>query len=187
MESSSNPSLLLAKISFDGRNFQDAYEKYSKIIESNINNCEAWVGKGLAAGFLSTGDKCTLDESKICLEYAKKLGLTYEQKDLITSNVLVISKNYIRELVNKAKSIASDKGKQPTTTFELSAVKSVRNTADRYEANNEIFDNVLKGVIFSRKTDEFDGGIDCKKEQVNIIDKFFSEINNELHEGKKQI
>ena len=178
--------MLLAKMAFNGKNYQDAYNKYSKLIDEDINNIDAWIGKGLAAGFLSDGDKSTLDETKVCLNYADGQGIPGDQKSFIATTLLEISKNYIKELIKKSKNEIIDRGKAPTTTFELHVVKSVRNTADRFESNNAISDEVLNAVNFSLLASNYSSDLGIKKEQINIIDKFLSEINNELHEQKKK-
>lgn len=177
-------NLMLAKVSLKGKNFEDAYTKYSKVVESDSKNVEAWIGKGISAGYLSNPGRFRIDESKICLNYAKELGLSSGQKVFINQEVISITKHFITELINKAKGIIDDKSKTPKSTFELHSVRSVSNTADRYEANNKIFDQVLNAINFAKLTDEFEGGVNYKKEQINVIDKFSSEINNELHADK---
>jgi tetratricopeptide (TPR) repeat protein len=46
--------LLLAKTAIDGRNYQEAYNYYTRVLEVDPQNHEAWFGKGEAAGWLST-------------------------------------------------------------------------------------------------------------------------------------
>jgi tetratricopeptide (TPR) repeat protein len=43
----------LAKSAFDAYNFQEAYDYYTKILEVDVDNYEAWLGKGLSAGWMS--------------------------------------------------------------------------------------------------------------------------------------
>jgi len=44
----------LAEYSLKSNNFQDAYNYYSKILEYEINNYSAWLGKAESAGCLLT-------------------------------------------------------------------------------------------------------------------------------------
>ena len=53
-ESSMPNWLILAKAAIDGRNYQEAFNYYTKVLEVDPQNYEAWLGKGEAAGWLST-------------------------------------------------------------------------------------------------------------------------------------
>ena len=53
-ESSVPNWLILAKAAIDGRNYQEAFNYYTKVLEVDPQNYEAWLGKGEAAGWLST-------------------------------------------------------------------------------------------------------------------------------------
>ena len=66
----------LANMYFDGKNYLDAYSKYSQIVENDMNNIDAWIGKGLSAGFLSNSDKNTLHEVDVILNHLSKHELS---------------------------------------------------------------------------------------------------------------
>jgi DNA-directed RNA polymerase subunit RPC12/RpoP len=53
-ESSVPNWLILAKAAIDGRNYQEAFNYYTKVLEVDPQNYEAWLGKGEAAGWMST-------------------------------------------------------------------------------------------------------------------------------------
>ena len=44
----------LAKSAFESRNFQEAFDYYTRVLEVDVQNYEAWLGKGLSAGWMST-------------------------------------------------------------------------------------------------------------------------------------
>jgi len=46
--------LSLAKNAFEAKNFKEAFELYTRVLEVDLNNHEAWLGKGLSAGWMST-------------------------------------------------------------------------------------------------------------------------------------
>lgn len=175
----------LANMSFDGKNYLDAYSKYSQIVENDMNNIDAWIGKGLSAGFLSNSDKNTLHEVDVILNHLSKHELSGIQRKRIADNIILISKEFINNLINTAKSQFDVKNNKPMATGELYAVRSVSNVADRYEVNNKICENVISAIIFSNKSSNYDSSIEIKKSQINLIDKFLSEINNEIHSDHK--
>lgn len=76
-----NKLIELAKISFDGENFDDAYLKYSQLVEQDFDNTEAWIGKGLSSAYLATPDGKKFKETEICLEKASQNGLSEIQKE----------------------------------------------------------------------------------------------------------
>ena len=81
-----NNLMMLADISFEGKNYADSYAKYSQIIENDINNLDAWIGKALSAGFLSTAEKETLSEVSTILNHISKQNLSDQQNNKIAEN-----------------------------------------------------------------------------------------------------
>jgi len=181
-----NNLITMADISFEGKNFQDAYKKYSQIIEDDINNTHAWIGKGLSAGFLSDSTKSNLEEANVSLKYALNLNPDSNDKDLVLNSLIPISENYIRSLIAKARGIVDEKAKEPLSTFQLQATRSVQQTADRFKANNEIFDSIFFAIEFTNIGNGFEAGIEYKKKQVELLDTFLKAINSEIHEEKKR-
>lgn len=71
-ESSVPNWLILAKAAIDGRNYQEAFNYYTKVLEVDPQNYEAWFGKGEAAGWLSTLADVRLSEMLTDIENAIK-------------------------------------------------------------------------------------------------------------------
>ena len=44
----------LANLALGGGNYQEAYTYFSKVLEHDNNDIDAWYGKGIAAGWMST-------------------------------------------------------------------------------------------------------------------------------------
>ena len=61
---------ILAKSSINSKNFSQAFEYYSKLLESDAQNSRYWIGKGLSAGWLSTPDTPRYDELISCIKTA---------------------------------------------------------------------------------------------------------------------
>ena len=66
---------VLARTAEESKNSAEAYKYYSAILEHDPANMEAWVGKGLAAGWQSTLVAARFQETKACLQRAIELGL----------------------------------------------------------------------------------------------------------------
>ncbi len=180
-----NNQLKLADISFEGKNYIDAYNKYSQIIESDINNKNAWIGKGISAGYMSESQKPTLDEVKVSLMYALKLNLTEDDKRTILEHLIPIAQNHINSLTRRARGIVDDKAKEAMPTGQLQLTRNLQQTAERYTANNEIFDSVYFALEFTNLAENFGATVDYHKKQIELIDTFLNDIKSEIHEEKK--
>jgi hypothetical protein len=180
-----NNLILLADLSFEGKNYADSYSKYTQIVESDMNNLDGWIGKGLSAGFLANAEKNTLNEVSTILNHLSKNTLSDSQNKKIADNIIIMVRDYISVLVKYTKDQLNIKKNKPMATGELYAVRSVSDTADRYEVNNTICDNVIIALEFSTKSSNYNTSVETKKEQINLIDKFLSEINNEIHRDHK--
>ena len=64
--------LLLAKTALDGGNYQEAFNYYTRVLEVDPQNYEAWFGKGEAAGWLSTLADFRMSEMLTDIENAIK-------------------------------------------------------------------------------------------------------------------
>lgn len=172
---------MLANMAFEGKNYDDSYQKYSQIIENDINDVEGWIGKGLSAGFLSTSEKSRLEETATILNHISKLNISDSDKIKIANNLISISRDYISSLIKSTKEkIAIEKNK-PMATGELYAVRSIGDTADRYKANNSICNEAISAISFAQKAFDYSKEIEVKKDYINLIDKFLTEVNNEIH------
>ena len=52
----------LAETSYEAKNFEQAYDYYSRLLETDPSDEHAWTMKGLSAGFLSSPEEQKLDE-----------------------------------------------------------------------------------------------------------------------------
>jgi tetratricopeptide (TPR) repeat protein len=76
--------LILAKAAIDGRNYQEAFNYYTKVLEVDPQNYEAWFGKGEAAGWLSTLADFRLSEMLADIENAIKNAPEEIRENLIS-------------------------------------------------------------------------------------------------------
>lgn len=86
----------LAKSAFDAGNFQEAFDYYTRVLEVDAQNYDAWLGKGLSAGWMSTlaefrfpeminGVDKALEYSPDNLKEQMKVKAAYGIHDIITA------------------------------------------------------------------------------------------------------
>ena len=91
--------LILASISLKSKNFQEAYNYYNRILESDVSNCDAWFGKGEAVGGLLLNLKSVDNqEMLVCFEKAEKYYTGNNlsgYKENIAYKIYYISNDYL--------------------------------------------------------------------------------------------
>ena len=97
----------LAKSAFDAGNFQEACDYYTKILEVDVNNYEAWLGKGLSAGWLSSIQNYRIPEAT--QGFLKAIQCSPEdKKEEINVRGLGLILNLITTYYSHLKSYAAD-------------------------------------------------------------------------------
>lgn len=171
----------LAEIAYQGENYSDAYKKFSDVVEEDIKNKTAWIGKGLAAGRLANLENNTLKESNICLEKANEMGLTPKEKEYIAAEILKISNDFIQKANQSVTNILTEKDKKPMATGELYAVRKVSQLADRVAAFNNHWEHYEKAIEFSWLSLQFNDSIQSKKGLLKNIDFILRESKQNFH------
>ena len=177
--------LELAEIAYRGENYSDSYQKYSAVVEEDIKNKKAWIGKGLSAGRKSTPKSNTLKEAKISLEKAKELELTEEEKNYIADEIIEIAEEFINKSLQSVVDILTEKDKKPMGTGELYAVRRVGQLADRLEAFNDHWEYFKKAIEFSRFSLEFNESAKTYKGILSNIDLILNESDQDFHQDYK--
>ena len=89
---------ILAKTALQTNNYSQAYNYYSQLLETDINNKEFWKGKAFAAGHLSSLDEMKINET---ITYVKTLmsiqELTESEKSEIALELVDIARKKIFE------------------------------------------------------------------------------------------
>jgi tetratricopeptide (TPR) repeat protein len=101
--------LNLARIARDAGNNEEAYGYYTKVLEMDPGNCEAWFGKGESAGWTSTLRQFRLPEMLTafqkalgCVSPDKKENLTTQIANTINSVAVAyykLAKNQLKEYI----------------------------------------------------------------------------------------
>jgi len=114
----------LADTAYDSKNYQQAYEYYSRMLEADVNDASAWIMKGLSAGFLSESDSHRLDEVEVCIN--KSIDhLDAAGKERVADGLMSVGQHVIDETYGAFAETMSEYDKKSMSTGELRAVRNV--------------------------------------------------------------
>jgi len=139
--------LELAMIAFEGENFSDAYEKFSKVIENDLNNKDGWIFKGLCASYLASPGEKGFKESLICLKKAEEIGLEENEKTIISKHIISSSKVYVEKIFKLLKEAQVQSESKPMATGELYSVRDIRLLVERMSAFIDNWDNFKIAIL----------------------------------------
>lgn len=171
----------LARLSFEGRNYSDAYLKYSTILESDINNIEAMIGRGLSAGFLSTFENNKLKECLLCLDKVSIADLSASQKVNIATSILDITQSHILNCFEYADKQLDTVRKEPMASMELQMTRKIKIDAALYSANNKIYHSVTEALDFGLKFKKYNATTENYSKYLSILDNYLRVVDGKLH------
>ncbi len=103
-------TMSLADASIKSGNFQEANIYYTKILENDVNNADAWFGKGLSAGWMSTLAKFRTDEMitnfesafQYCEDNRKDIMKEKAVNEIINISIAILSlsENHYNEFID---------------------------------------------------------------------------------------
>jgi len=91
---------LLANTALESKNYSQAYDYFSKLLESDTNNKAYWIGKAISAAYLSTLEYMRFSETIACIKTASKLQvLTESEKNELSRELISIAESKIRDSI----------------------------------------------------------------------------------------
>jgi tetratricopeptide (TPR) repeat protein len=88
----------LAKTAMQSKNYSQAFEYYSKLLENDINDQNSWLGKAIAAAHLSTLDTPRASEAAAYIKASMEFGeFTKEEKQNISKELINIAEQKIND------------------------------------------------------------------------------------------
>lgn len=177
----SNNNYELAKIALEGENFDEAYEKFSQVLEQDFENVYAWIGKGISALFKSETKQPKLKEAKTCIEKAIELNKDKVDLEKLTEQVFKGSKLYLKKINSTVAEILMNKENKPMGTFQLYAVKKVGDIADRYRTFNEHWEYYKNTLEFIEWFSNVNQNLSTYKKQLSLVDFIYSETEGHFH------
>lgn len=165
--------LELAIIDFQGENFSGSYEKYSKILESETSNKEAWVFKGLSAAYLASPSEKGFKEAEVCLKQATTFGINEPEKNLIAEHIILSTKKFLDKIQKLLDAAAIESEKKPMATGELYSVRNIGLLADKLTALVNQWGNFKTSIQFCETSLLYLDTADQAKKVLGIIDIIF--------------
>ena len=176
-----NNNLELARIAIESDNFEESYRLFSKIIEEDINNFEAWIGKGLSAAFCSELTSLKFKEAMVCIDKAIGLSSNKRVDDILTEKLYQASTIFVDKIRSAISKELIQKRNKPMPIGQLYTVRNIENFADQIETNNEYwtyYDTALKFMDYIIKINQ---SPQSYKNKLGIIDLIKVETESRLH------
>lgn len=83
---------LLARVAMQSKNYTQAYEYYSKLLETNLNDKSLWKGKAIASAYLSTLDNPRIIEAVASIKASMEFSdFTEEEKRNLSTELINIA------------------------------------------------------------------------------------------------
>jgi tetratricopeptide (TPR) repeat protein len=174
-----------ANIAYNGENFEEAYRLYSDILEKDFKNPKAWIGKGLAAGKMSSTDKNILQESKACFQKALEIGLPDQEKDEIIEAIFEISEEFIGKVHLSVSKRLTGMSARSMATYEKPSVREIGNLVDRIDAFSEHWEYYKKAFEYARYSLKINNSVENKKQILNLIKEVVNESKNHFDKNTK--
>lgn len=128
----------LADSAYRGSNYEQAYEYYTRILENASENAEAWLRKGICAGWLSEPDEPRFEEMHVCIDKAKEKEEKVDEEEL-SEQVMEMSEDFLASLYGKIDDTIQESEKESVATGELRPVKQFGTQVDIFgEAGDRI-------------------------------------------------
>lgn len=176
----------LADGSYRGGNFEQAYEYYTRILEKAPENTEAWLRKGICAGWLSEPDNPRFEEMHVCINKAKEKGRKIDEEEL-AAQVMEMSEDFLADLYGKIDDTIQESEKESVATGELRPVKQFGTQVDIFsEAGDRIpqwmtaFEQVKFACDTAPNTKRYRKAI----REIDAFEKHSSDNMNYLKEHK---
>lgn len=180
-------TLELAQISLGAENYEEAYQKFTNVLDGDFRNSTAWLGKGLASAFISNIKSIKFKESQTSINKSFELGYTGLSKTKIADMLLDASLFFIKKINSSAAEILMHKANKPMATGQLYAVKKFGDIVDRYETFNKHWEYYLTSLEFMDYVITLDSTSEILEKKLTIVDYIYAETEGHFHEDHLKI
>jgi len=135
----------LADVAFRSKNYEKAYDYYTKILEDDPKNGEAWARKGIAAGGLWTLDDDRFEELSACLKKAQEKGYDIKTEE-VADRILELSKSYIERIYSHFDSKLQEKEQEAMGTGTLESVREFEVQTEGFVVGGDLVPEWFKAI-----------------------------------------
>ena len=155
MENSQNLEIL-AESSLISKNFTQAFDYYSKLLEFDTAKSNYWIGKGIASGWLSSPDYPRFEELTSCIKTADNLKqLTSEEKQKVTFEICDITIVKLKEILDHIdKEINKEFDTKAIGTGTLHAVHQTGKLSIQLSVGNKYSPKLIAAINASKFASE---------------------------------
>jgi len=189
MENESNLRTL-AETAYESKNFDQAHEYYSRVLESSPADPDAWLKKGLAAGWNSQPEDLNLDELEVSLNRAIENGLSDKKKRDAAEEVFRIGKHAIKQTYRAFDGAMKDYDKKSMSTGELKAVRKFGEQTEGLYRGGELnadWYRALQIMALSCRMNPSMQGFKKTVEEIDKLKKHSNQNGNYLDLGEDEM
>ena len=172
-------TLILAKAAYEDNNFDSAYSYFQNILEENPSNGEAWINKGLSAGWLSEIGKSKLEELISSIRRGYQMDGT-KPKDFVANQIQKICSSYFEKISIFYKDKANEFEKIPMAKEGSVLLHGTLRILKRAEAAKQVANerlSIIDALVFAC---ELNPTADNLKYAIAEIDKFKLHSDDEV-------
>lgn len=136
----------LADTAFQGGNYEQAYDYYSRILEDDPDNTTAWLRKGICAGWMSEPDNLRFEEMHVCIDKAKEKEGKINEEEL-SKQVMEMSESFLADMYGKIDDTIQESEKESVATGELRPVKQFGTQVDIFSEAGDRIDQWMAAFV----------------------------------------
>jgi tetratricopeptide (TPR) repeat protein len=160
----------LADTSYKSESYDEAYDYYSRLLEENPDEGEAWARKGVSAAWKSSLDDDRFKELYVSLEKAEEKGFVIEDAD-ISGRIVGAAEDYIDEIYAFFDEKIEDKRKEAMGTGTLESVKRENVKTEGFVQGGKLASEWLKAFKAMKYASELYPTTKRCRKSIREIDK----------------
>lgn len=161
----------LAETAYEAENYEQAYDYYSRLLESNPEDKHLWIGKGLSAGWMSTPQENRLEEVQVCLKQARENGLK-DRKELkrISDEILDLAESFLKKTYQAFDEQISEQEKKSLPAGTWEATRQVKLLSEKRKYGNLYAADWVKGISTMELGSDLHPSAEKYKRTISQID-----------------
>lgn len=166
----------LADTSYKSESYDEAYDYYSRLLEENPDDGEAWARKGVSAAWKSSLDDDRFKELYVSLEKAEEKGHDVADED-IAQRIVAAAKDYTDQIYSFFDEKIEDKRKESMGTGTLESVKEMSVETEGLVQGGNLASEWVKAAKTMEYACKLSPSADRCRTAIREIDRIFAHSN----------
>jgi len=172
---------ILAETAFDSKNFEQAYQYYSKLLEEDLSDSTLWIRKGLSAGWCSTPKSPKIDEMIVLIKKAVEEGAK-DSKENLANQMLDVCDEFLSKLIKTIdEEVTVEFDRKPMATGEDIFIHQTAKLPIQLKYGNQYAPVFIKIRDAIQYACSLNFSANNYKRGVQIIDKYLQHSANNLN------